>query len=161
MKSFKKHHSDDLDGTKGAWRPALIAGVIGVDGHPMSHREVVVFSCPGCGAPQGVGGDDVQILPDGTTDGIVRCYHCPWADTMTFEKHADAAGRSHFNELKAKAIKEIQDTRLNAIREKVREELFADLNDRAMAEAKKIMPDGAQNPQELFREVMSKKKLLP
>lgn len=159
---LQKHHSDHLDGTKGRWRPALVAGLLGVDGHPMTFEEVVVISCPGCGAPQGIGGDDVKIV-DGKTDRPWRCYdpRCQYVvDSMEFLLHQDPKGREHFAQLKDQASKEVDEGRVRHLHERIRQELQDGLNDRALSEARKIMAAGGAPPQELFRNAMGRKKLL-
>jgi hypothetical protein len=157
MKNFKKHHAEHLDGTRGSWRPALIGALVGADGHYVSWKEIVVVSCHNCGLQYGVGGDEAQIQPDGTTDIPVRCHHCGLTDHMTFDSHAAPAGREHFAKIKAEAEKGVRDARLNALHEKIKADMQADLHDRALAEARKILPDGATNAQELFKSAMGKK----
>jgi hypothetical protein len=154
MITFSKHHKEHLDGTKGSWRPALIASVFGVDGHPIAWKEIVVISCPTCACQFGVGGDDVQINSDGTSSGPVTCHHCGWTDSITAEKFDHALGRSHFNQLKATAETEVSEARIRTVKEEMRKDLLADLDARAMSEAKKILPDGDPNHQELFKNFM-------
>lgn len=160
MKSIKKHHSEHLDGTRGAWRPSVVgSSILGPDGHPASFGEVVVFSCPGCGAQQGVGTEAVKIQPDGTTDGPVKCYHCPWSDVLQFEKHAEAEGREHFNRMIAQAHQDVSDARIRKLHEKIKTDMQQELAEKAMAEVRKILPEGAENHAELYRDAM--KRLRP
>jgi hypothetical protein len=154
MKTFKKHHNEDLDGTKGAWRPSLVVGMTGADGHPVSWNEIAVVSCPSCGAPQGVGADGVTIRPDGTTDGPVKCYNCPWQDGMTFEKHQEPEGREHFARLKEEAANGVKEARVRVMQEAIKRQTLEELDQKAWDEARKVIPDGAPNPQDLFNTFM-------
>ncbi len=158
MHTFKKHKDEHLDNTRGKWRPALTAGIIGADGHPASFNEIVVFSCPSCGAPQGVGGDDVKIQADGTTDGPVKCYHCGWTEVLHFELHADAVGRDHFGKLKEDAKVEVAEARMSKIKQLIREQMQQELDAKAHEAAKQILPDGDPNHAELFKNYMKNKK---
>lgn len=161
MKTFKKHHTEHLDGTRGSWRPALVASLFGIDGHPVAWKEIVVVSCHGekCGLQYGVGGDDdgPQIQADGTTDRPVTCHHCQSSDHMTFEKHAAAEGRGHFNKLKAQAQQDVKDARIRLLKEKIRADILKTIDDEALDMANKILPDNAQNVQELFKNAMNSK----
>lgn len=160
MRNIKKHHLEHLDGTKGAWRPALVPGMIGVDGHPASFNEVVVFTCPQCGAPQGVGGDAVKIQADGTTDGPVRCVNapkCSFSEVMQFEAHATDAGREHFARMKEEAHAGVAETRISKVKEEIRQNMLAELDAKAHEEAKKILPEGDPNHPEIFKNFMKKR----
>lgn len=164
MHSVKKHHMEDLDGTKGAWRPALTAGLIGPDGHPASFNEMVVMTCPRCGGHFGVGADDVKIQEDGTTTGPVRCpisvgkknEPCGWVSEgpVKFEGHAEPHGREHFAKLQEQAHKDVVDGRIRGVQKQIQADLIANLHEHTLAEAKKILPDGDPNHAELFRNFM-------
>ncbi len=160
MKNVKMHHNDDLDHTKGSWRPALVAGIVGADGNPETFNEIVVFSCPGCGAPQGVGADDVKILPSGETDKPVHCHHCSWSDVMTFDKFSETDGRDKFAKAKDKAKKEVDDGRIHIMSEHIHNQMLLEMKDKVEAEAKKLIPDNAPNKAELFKDFMKKKGLM-
>lgn len=157
MRTIKKHHLEHLDGTKGAWRPAHVPGLVGVDGLPASFNEVVVFTCPQCGAPQGVGGDRVKIQVDGTTNDVVPCVNaprCAFNDVVKFENHGDDAGREHFARLKEEAHSGVAETRIRRVKEKVRERMLAEIDAKAHEEAKRVLPDGDPNHPELFKDFM-------
>jgi hypothetical protein len=129
-----------LDGTRAAWRPALVASVfVASDGHPADFNEVVVISCPvaKCGLQFGVGADDVKIV-DGKSTGPVVCHHCGWTDSIELENHQEQIGREHFARLKAEAHEHLRKTRI----EKAHNEIFAkkreEIHAAAMEEATKF-----------------------
>lgn len=150
MKTFKKHHQEHLDDTKGAWRPTLVATVFGSDGHPVAWKEIVVVSCHECGLQYGVGGDEAQIQENGQTDRPVTCHHCKTTDHHHYDLHADAVGREHFAKLKKQAEDDVKEARLRVLKQLIAEQIRKEADDRAMEAAKQILPDGANNPQELF-----------
>jgi len=160
MRTYKKHHLEHLDGSRGTWRPTLVTSMWGADGHPIAWKEIVIVSCHNCGLQYGVGGDDngPQIQDDGTTNSPVRCQHCKTEDHMTFDKHQEPIGREHFAKLKADALQEVKAARLMALQEHIKAQMQAELDERAAAAAREIIPDGADNPQELFKTAMKKYK---
>ncbi len=151
MSKMEKHHSEHLDNTKGRWRPALVAGQLkGPDGHPLTFDEIVVISCPACGAPQGIGADDVKIV-NGKTDRPWHCYGGPRGeckatlDSIEFDQHQDTAGREHFGRLKAEAQAQVEAAREMAVRHHVMENDTLEREERITAQAKALFPD-AKDP---------------
>lgn len=156
---FRIHKSDDLDGSvKGAWRPALVATVYGTDGMPLAWKEIVVFTCPGCGCPQGVGDDDAQIV-DGKTDRAVKCNdpRCSWSEVLEFDLHQDAVGRERFGKLKKKAEDEVVEARVAHVRDVILENDRKEQQARVDAAARKVMAAGG-NPADVFNAFMKASK---
>jgi len=160
MRAYKKHHAEHLDGTRGAWRPTLIASMIGADGHPIAWKEIVVVSCHNCGLQYGVGGDDggPQIKPDGTTDIPVICHNCKTEDHMTFEKHQESEGREHYAKLKEAAQTEADDARHRHIQEHFKAKMYENIEDITKTIAKKIIPSGAPNRDKLLKQFIDEQK---
>jgi hypothetical protein len=158
MRTYKKHTGEHLDGTRGTWRPSLVASVFGADGHPVAWQEIAIVSCHDCGAQYGVGGDDVAIKEDGVTESEVSCYNCKCRNPITFEKHAEPEGREHFAKLKEEAEQSIKDARIRVLHEIIKDNMRKELDEKALSEAKKIIPDDAKNPQELFRSAIASLK---
>ncbi len=138
---FKKHHAEHLDGTRAAWRPALVSSVfVASDGHPADFNEIVVISCPvaKCGLQFGVGAEEVKIV-DGKSTGPVVCHHCGWTDSIELEGHQEPHGREHFARLKAEAHEAVRKARI----EKAHAEIFAkkqeEIRAAALDEAKKYV----------------------
>lgn len=162
MHKMKLHHDEELDGKfKGSWRPSLVATLYGVDGQPVAWKEIVVFTCPSCGCPQGFGADGDEIV-EGKSERIIKCQdsRCGWADMLEFDDHQKAKGRERYGKIKAEAEEGVKQARINHLHDKIRNEMQADMNERALAEAKKIMAAGG-DPQEIFRSHMAKKKITP
>lgn len=157
MANLKKHHDEHLDGTKGRWRPALVANVMGPDGHPASWNEIVVITCPSCGAPQGVGADAVKIV-NGKTDGPWACYHCGHSEVLEFESHQEPHGREHFAKLKDEAAKGVSEARIRQVHDAIKEQMQQELHEKALVEAKKIFPDGANHADALKNFMKDRKK---
>ncbi len=145
MTTVKKHPTEHLDGTKGSWRPALTASsILAADGQPGDYNEIVVMSCPACGAPQGIGGDDVKIV-NGKTDRPWTCYdvRCKHReDVLEFVGHQEPAGREHFGKLKAEAHQGVFDARIRNAHLALVEKKRAELHDDAMAQVKAEIGDG-------------------
>lgn len=140
MSTMKKHHTEHLDGTKGRWRPALVGSeILTADGHHGDFNEIVVISCPKCGAHQGVGADDVKIV-NGKTDKPWTCYdaRCRYSEVLEFEGHQEPHGREHFGKLKDEAHKDVHASRIRVAHQilvnKKREELHADAMEQVKAE---------------------------
>ena len=153
MKTYKKHTEKYLDGTKGAWRPTLIAAKYGSDGHPIEWKEIVVVSCHECGHQFGVGGDDdgPQIQEGGTFHMPVRCWHCKCINDVTLEDHSTDVGKKHFASLQTQARQDVKNARVRALQQKIMEQTLRDLEKNALAQAQQLLPDDTQNPQELFK----------
>lgn len=145
-----KHHDDILDGTKGKYRITLQARKSSFlsDGHAADHDEGVVVTCPSCGCQFGVGFDaDGPKIVDGKTDRPVKCMNpmpgrCSWSDYMEFDLHTSAEVRGEVNKRKADAQAEISDARIRTVHEKIKAQMEAEVHDRAMEAAKKIIVDG-------------------
>lgn len=152
---IKMHHVDELDKTRGAWRPCLTAGFVAIDGMPASWRRSVVMTCPRCGGHFGVGADPAGPKIDpvtGTTDDVVRCMipvgeenkPCAWISEgpVTFDHFADAEGSDRFGKAEEKAKVENAAGRLASVRKRIQAQLEAELNEKALAEARKIIGNG-------------------
>ncbi len=158
MKTFKKHHTDELpDGIKGkgSWRPSLVSTLDGADGMPIAWKEIVVVSCPQCAGQFGVGADGPEINANGKTDEPVHCPYCSWSDHMEFEKHQHSEGREHFAKLKGKAEESVRQARLDKAHQIIQKQMQDELNDRAYEEAKKLFPAGGNHP-EILRDFLKK-----
>jgi hypothetical protein len=148
---MRKHHAEHLDGTKGSWRPTLIAGkILGADGHPESFEEIVVFSCPRCGAQQGVGADGhlgEPVIINGVTDKPVSCYdkkRCGWKSEgpVTFDDHQSTAGREHYKRLHDEAHRELHNARERVITQAIHDHVLKNFDQIKKTEMEKILPAG-------------------
>ena len=162
-----KHHEEQLDATRGAYRVTLQAkkSSFGPDDHPQSWDVGVIVSCPSCGCQFGVGFDanGPKIGLDGKTDRVVKCMNpkgCAWSDVMEFDLFDDAATKAEVGKRKADAAAEIADTRIRVLKEHHRRQLELELDERALAEAKKIVPDGDPDAARKFADFMKAAKKL-
>ena len=147
-----KHHSEELDGTRGAWRPTHQAkkGLVGPDGHPLAWDEGVVMTCPSCGCQFGVGMDSNGSTPrivDGVTVDVVKCMNplgCSWVSDgpVEFDKHQEAEGREAYAKKLAQYDDEIAETRVRTMREIIADNHRREADERALAEVKAAIGDG-------------------